>query len=375
MIHKRLSTTPPPGDLITNSQVGCNNTSNNQSTKAERDSNLETLRIASIFLIVAMHVIGFAASQGVLSTENTYLRYFVGTIGNLGVSCFVLLSGYFGVKFSWKKFVYISLITTVYACICSFCNSGYAVTGDMIMAIVWVPRYFNWYISCYLALMLLSGHLNNFCNQLDRKDFMKLLVVLSVLFSLLPMMVSANDVLLIRSGQCFTYFVFAYFIGRYIRIHKDIKLSRWKTGLTIFAMVLLMWLKGLLSMRIHALSMIPLTSNYSPTVLIAAISCLYFFKSFSIQSRLINYISASVLAMYLLDQLRPTVDRYICVYKHTQDGDFILYVIIEVVVIFLVSFIIDKIRVHLLDKPEKWITDNLVSVCRWIQSKIYAIID
>lgn len=342
--------------------------------KTVRNSNLELLRIVSILLIIAMHVVGYAISKGELSTANTCLRYFIGSIGNLGVSCFVLISGYFGVRFTWRKFVFISLLTTVYACLCNFCNAGFSINRDVLMGVFWVPRYFNWYITCYLTLMVLSGHVNEFCSRLDEKEFAKLLIVLFVPFSLLPMLVSATETLLLRNGQCFTYFLYAYLVGRFIKQYKDVNPSRWVSGMIVLVMVLVMWLKGVASMKVGVLSLIPHTANNSPTILIASIAAFFLFKSFEIQSRLINYISSSVLAAYLLDQLKPTIDQYLCVYRHTQDSDFVLYLTLEVFVIFFVAIIIDKIRIHLLYKPEAWITNTLVLVFEMINLKINRIV-
>lgn len=335
------------------------------------------MRIVSILLIVSMHVIGFAGSKGELSLYNTYFRFFIGAIGNLGVSCFVLISGYFGVKFSWKKFVFITLLTTVYACLAAFCNSGFTTNRDCIMALTTVPRYFNWYITCYIILMMLSGYLNSFINNLSKYSFQKLLVILFVVMSLLPMFVSATETVLVRSGQCLTYFIYVYFIGRYLRLHHDRNYVPWKCLMLVALMVLLMWVKSMLSLRAAALDAIPLTSNYSPTVLIAAVATLYFFKSFNFKSRIINYISASVLAVYLLDWMRPTIDRYIQVYQHNQSPDFAAYVFIEVFTIFVVALLIDKIRIHLFHKPEEWLENKLVRVCEkswtWMKNRIRVI--
>ena len=256
----------------------------------------------------------------------------------------------------------------------TFCNNNFRITGDVLKAVLWVPRYFNWYISCYLALMLVSGYLNDFCARLDEKGYAKLLAILFVLLSVLPMFVSATDVFLNKSGQCLTYFLYAYLIGRFVRLHKDVTLSRWLTGGIVVVMVLIMWLKGVASMKVSALSLIPLTSNYSPTILIASVASLYLFKSFNFQSRFVNYISASVLAAYLLDQLKPTIDRFFCVYLHTQDSDFFMYVILEVFTIFCVALIIDKIRIHLLYKIEAWMTNWLVRFCEKASCQINKII-
>jgi hypothetical protein len=131
-------------------------------------------------------------------------------------------------------------------------------------------------------------------------------------------------------------------------------------------MVLLMWAKSVLSLRIAVLDAIPLMSNYSPTVLIAAVATLYFFKGFNFKSRIINYFSASVLAVYLLDWIRPTIDRFIQVYQHNQCSDFATYVFIEVFTIFVFALVIDKIRIHVFYKPEEYIENKLVKVCETI---------
>lgn len=343
-------------------------------SKVERNSNLELLRIVSILLIIAMHVCGYAASKGDFSLGNTYIRYFIGSIGNLGVSCFVLISGYFGVKFSWKKLVYISLLTTVYACLASFCNEGFTVNRDCIMQLTVVPRYFNWYITCYIILMMLSSYLNRFCESLERKSYRKLLLALFVMMSVLPMMVSATETVAIRSGQCLSYFIYAYLIGRYIRLHHDSTCPLWKPSLVVAGLVLFMWMFNVATLYIPGLGQIPITSNYSPTIIIASVASLYLFKSFTFRSRTINYISASVLAIYLLDWMKPTIDLYIEVYQHTKDPDFIVYLIVEVCAIAIVAIVIDKIRIHLLYKPEAWMTNKLVSVCEKMNAAINKII-
>ena len=256
-----------------------------------------------------MHVCGYAASKGDFSLGNTVVRYFIGSIGNLGVSCFVLISGYFGVKFSWRRLVYITLLTTVYAVLASFCNGGFTVNRDCIMQLTVVPRYFNWYITCYIILMMVSGYLNRFCESLDRKSYRKLLLALFVTMSVLPMMVSVTETVVIRSGQCLSYFIYAYLIGRYIRLHHDQTYPAWKPLLVVVGLVLSMWVFNVATIYVPAIGQIPITSNYSPTIIVASVASLYLFKSFTFRSRAVNYISASVLAIYLLDWLKPTIDR------------------------------------------------------------------
>lgn len=65
---------------------------------ATRHSGLECLRIISIILIVSMHILGntFHTSNWL----NKEFILFINTLGNTGVTLFILISGYFGIRVS-----------------------------------------------------------------------------------------------------------------------------------------------------------------------------------------------------------------------------------------------------------------------------------
>lgn len=67
-----------------------------------RSSNFECLRILAIILILIMH--SYAQANCKENLFNLFVGYVISAIGNIGVSCFVLLSGYFGVKFKNAAF-------------------------------------------------------------------------------------------------------------------------------------------------------------------------------------------------------------------------------------------------------------------------------
>lgn len=335
-----------------------------------RNSNLELLRIVSILLIIAMHTIGYAASKGELSDSNQYIRFVVGSFGNLGVGCFVLISGYFGVKYTTRKFVFISWLTTIYAILCVWANNDFSVSRDCVMAITNVPRYFNWYITCYLILMALSGYINRFVESLTKNEFRRLLMILFLFFSVLPIMVSATETALLKSGQCVTYFIYAYLIGRYIRLHRDIDVPKSKSTLMALVFIVMLFTIKVAGMYVSAIDAIPVMSNYSPLILGAVVSVFYLFKSFNFKSEIVNYISASVLAAYLLDSLKPAIDNYFQVYTHAQSSDFALYVTMETIAIFLVAILIDKIRVHVFWKAENYIIDGMTALLTRIICKV-----
>lgn len=69
--------------------------------KQSRESGIELLRIFAMFGIVYMHTFG-----PFLSSEAKSLQIhavIINSMFNAGVSCFILISGYFGVSFSVRK--------------------------------------------------------------------------------------------------------------------------------------------------------------------------------------------------------------------------------------------------------------------------------
>jgi len=156
----------------------------------------------------------------------------INAIGNSGVSCFILISGYYGVRFSKEKFWYLVVLTIIYTLIVSLLNNGVDVKKTS-EAILGLPLYNVdlWFVVCYLALMLISPYINEMIEVLSEYNYRKMLVILCFLLSVVPTLFyfpSVNGVMLTQGGKCFSYFLFVYLIGRYIRLHKDINLKEIK---------------------------------------------------------------------------------------------------------------------------------------------------
>ncbi len=80
---------------------------------ATRHSGLECLRIISIILIVSMHILGntFHTSNWL----NKEFILFINTLGNTGVTLFILISGYFGIRFNTHKFFKMLVVVWFYS--------------------------------------------------------------------------------------------------------------------------------------------------------------------------------------------------------------------------------------------------------------------
>lgn len=73
-------------------------------TKSLRNSNHELLRILAMYMIVFIHANMYL---GYFYNGRAYSFYngFVNGICNIGVSCFILISGYYGIRFSFRKLI------------------------------------------------------------------------------------------------------------------------------------------------------------------------------------------------------------------------------------------------------------------------------
>ncbi len=69
-----------------------------------RQSNIELLRIVAILFVICHHIIVHGLKIYDMPIEAyPWLYSFVNCICYVGVNVFILISGYFSIKFSWKK--------------------------------------------------------------------------------------------------------------------------------------------------------------------------------------------------------------------------------------------------------------------------------
>lgn len=341
-----------------------------------RNSNFELLRIISILLILMMHVASMAGSIGELNLFNKYSVEIINSIGNVGVSCFILISGYFGVKLKSDKFLHIILLTTFYSIFVCLLNSTIPShqigLKELIQATLVVPLYHNWFISCYLILMLLSPFLETFSNSVSKKNFEKLLLFLFISFSVLPTLFNTPYYTILTSGgKCLTYFVFIYLIGRYLKQHQDFIVNRKKTLIIFLISTVIINVMNLtISAFLHKTILI-YAMDCSPFILISSICIFYFFKSCCFQSSIINQISSSVIAVYLLDGTRLFFDHYIFhITSYSFNFIFTLVIISEVLFCFTINIFIDKTRYFIFNKIEKWLIQFILVTFNRSISKI-----
>ena len=126
------------------------------STKTKRASGIELLRILSLFFIILCHTL---SSGETLTGLNKYLCVLVnsGFHAGMGVTCFMLITGYFGAHFSLKRFN--KTYSIIYICSLAALTSSIIFSGFSAMtavkSIIPVTSGKWWYASCYIYTLLI----------------------------------------------------------------------------------------------------------------------------------------------------------------------------------------------------------------------------
>ncbi len=148
-----------------------------------RQSNIELLRIISIFLILVVHadflILGTPTFEELqISPTSTIARVFFEMISIICVDVFVIISGWFGIRASLKGlckllFQVMFILTVIYVCTLITKQSTFSIWG--ILGIFMLDDYF-WFVKAYIILFILSPIINAFANNASKKSIAIILI-------------------------------------------------------------------------------------------------------------------------------------------------------------------------------------------------------
>ena len=204
-----------------------------------RSSNIELLRIVSMVLIVMFHfsVHGSWPAEGPLASDIAVECLSFG--GKLGVNCFVIITGYFMVsgRLRLASLLRVVLETWFY----SFALLGIFLIADPTLvteeklrrALMPIVSGEYWFVTCYLALMVVSPFLNVLYRQLSPAGKSRLAAVGFVAISLVPTLTTFNPI-----GNDLVWFFYLYLMRPGYAVVTQLLAS----GQTSSAMNLPMWI-------------------------------------------------------------------------------------------------------------------------------------
>lgn len=269
-----------------------------------RSSGPELLRIVAMYMIVFIHANMYLAtfcSGGI----RMFFNGLVNGICNIGVSCFILISGYYGVKWDLKKFIKMECMMITYSLLELLIlrisspdqMQGSALLEQLVKSFLpFITRKY-WFYSCYVCLLLFSKYIQKFIDTLSKNEFQKLLYLLLLLFSVLPTIFYFE--LIPDNSKGLVQMIIVYMIGRYIRIYEDIPLPR-KAGILFIILWIINGLSHEFPIQIGGIYH-HLCKDNSITNLIMAVILFYLFKNLNFQSRFINRAAAYIFAVFALN--------------------------------------------------------------------------
>ncbi len=193
--------------------------------KAKRDSNIDSLRVLSILLIIAFHFV-YHGSFGISSTDiyASFAGKIVYHFGELGTSCFVLISGYYLERTSFKprKAILFVLEIEFYVVISKIILWAFGTPVNWEM-LDFFPLFANeyWFIHVYLLIYCLQPFLKKVLMPLDQKQLHMLILGQVLIWSVIPTV--AYSSLFKGSTESMPYynryiwFLIVYIIGYYLQ--------------------------------------------------------------------------------------------------------------------------------------------------------------
>lgn len=210
----------------------------------EKNSNIELLRITSMFMIVMIHIMTKTSVLWEMNHNQPvyYICWFIYGICMTSVNCYVLISGYFYKEtgFKFKKILSIYFQVLFYSVIIGLIMYSLKVEmkSSKLGIIFPIINREYWFATTYLGLCCLIPYLNMIIHRAEEKQLRNLLIIFTILFSVIPTFFHANDWLGDGGAYGIVWFVFLYIAGGYVRKYYREK-NKKKFGILYFVCILI----------------------------------------------------------------------------------------------------------------------------------------
>lgn len=321
-----------------------------------RESNFELLRIVCMFGVFTNHMLQYLydlhTSEITVANE---ARMFVMNACIVAVNCFVLISGYFGIRLSVNgivKFVSQCLFysLTIFA-IAAIATRTFD-WGMCIKSVFACSENTLWFVPAYFGLMLVSPMINQSYESMTSKMRSFLLVAFLFVDVYLGYIHQCKEI----GGDGFNLFhlMTIYYCGRYISGLPKYPEMKW--GLLSIVMFAIMTVLHAVKMRFFPISIIYSLHYQSPCLMISSFFFFQFFRNIKIQSSAINHIASSVFAVYLIHFHSSVFPHLSRIAKSMLENTYVwaepFVLFFFLLIVFFACIIVDKLRLFLCQKTD-----------------------
>lgn len=323
--------------------------------KNERDSGFELLRLFCIFGITVMHA--FAGIDTSSSLPNTEVHILYNSLFNTGVSCFILISGYFGIRFHLAKLIRLDMMIIFFTLLSTIVLGDFGIKELIKSCLPVVTRQY-WFITCYFALCILSPFLNQISEKLKRTQFRNLLLVLLLVFSFIPTLTTYD--IMQDAGKGLADFVMLYLLGRYIVRYKNEVHEKQRLLPGFIACILTIFALDSILTGLNGVLYSTFARDCSIFIILASVLLVLLFKEIHFKSRIINRVAGNVLAVTVLDAfLQKLFSRYIDLNIYSDSGWLFLVVPCYALLIMLLAILLNEVRRFTIGRVDVWVSEFL----------------
>lgn len=322
----------------------------NEMSNIQRQSNIELLRIVSIFFVLIGHAFGVVlgmpdANDIEVSPSTSFLRILLGAAALGGVNIFVLISGWFGIhsnKRGVAKLIYqvAFLLWGIYAVALLLDKTDLSLPGLKVSLGIYDGY---WFVMAYLGMYLLSPVLNAFAESASKRQFKILLIgfyIFQCYYCWIMGMVNYFN------GYSITFFCGLYLTARYVRLYPIQVLER-RAWIIYSIITLFIAVGATIGIRLVG-SPLKLLRYDNPLEIVACVCFLLGFLKIKIQSKSINTLARSCFAVYII-HFNPFVFPYFrigveWIDRNCSSALFVTTLFLYLVVVYLICSVIDSFR-------------------------------
>jgi len=280
------------------------------------------------------------------SPVHCFFRFLIESLSVVCVNAFILLSGWFGIKFSFKRLFSFIFQVLFFSLILTLLPSKQGQGMSLFIDIFTLNQY--WFVRAYIIMFILSPLMNLFAEQAPKSVFRNVLIaffVMQTIFSYISNSGWFDD------GFSPIPFIGLYLLSRYIRIHKPAFASMRKE-IDLFFYFGIAFIISILSIALFKwFGTGGRMFNYTnPLVITISVFFVLFFSKLQIKnSKVINWVAISSVGAYLLHMNPLFFHPYYIDTLHSFSA-FNSPVLIcgatlgFIIVLFFVGVLLDKLR-------------------------------
>lgn len=316
-----------------------------------RNSNIELFRIVSTLLVLIVHFNGWFV--GGLPTSYDFslfsvqegVQLYIQGLSCCCVNCFLVISGWYGIKLKfssiWK--IWLILISVYVPCYIVNCFISHTFSFRLFLDSIVAFSHESYYIQNYLILVFISPLLNSFIEKFGQRITSYVLTLWAIEFILEYL--CRNRCLYIEHGYSLFHFVVMYLLARTAYLNKEFLLRlSWKWYLLLYFVIAfcIACCRGIFASKGSFV-----TGYSNPFNVVESFSLFFCFVKLKYNSKVVNYISSATLTIYILQVTTPVfewlkgIDMYLL--NNFSYGTYLVLALCTIICFFLISTLYAKI--------------------------------